>query len=36
MDAFLQFVRLPDGSPQTPSILREFLSLQLTGDWSND
>jgi hypothetical protein len=32
-DAFLATVRRADGTPLEPAFLRNFLSLQTTGDW---
>jgi hypothetical protein len=34
-DAFLNYVRKPDGSPLEPDFLTNFNSLQTTGDWAN-
>jgi hypothetical protein len=33
MDAFLDFVRRPDGTPVDPEVLAQFISLQQTGDY---
>jgi hypothetical protein len=34
-DTTLNFVRKPDGTPLEPEFLRNFTSLQTTGDWAN-
>ena len=34
-DQFLAYPRLADGSPVEPFFLRNFLSLQRTGDWDD-
>lgn len=34
-DAFLNYVRKPDGTPLEPEFLRNFTSLQSTGDWAD-
>jgi hypothetical protein len=34
-DATLNYVRKPDGTPLEPIFLRQFTSLQTTGNWAN-
>lgn len=34
-DTSLSYVRKPDGTPLEPEFLRQFNSLQMTGDWAH-